>query len=156
MRAGSIVLAARAMASEAFGVAPSETRGSGAPVGALLVVPRFSRSTARPVIGGPQRRSALHSGVLSASGRAFREAYRPSVSRLPAGTRSGPGRSPEAARVRACEARARAPHRPVSRGFPSGPAIGFTTHISGPFLRFVPPSRTPHESAPSADEVTGL
>ena len=57
------------------------------------------------------RLAALHRGVFTtASGRAFRADARPAaVSRLPAGTRSGPGRSPDAARGRAGEARTRAP-----------------------------------------------
>ncbi len=57
------------------------------------------------------RLAALHRGVFTtASGRAFRAGARPAaVSRLPAGTRSGPGRSSDAARGRAGEARTRAP-----------------------------------------------
>jgi hypothetical protein len=68
------------------------------------------------------------------------------VSRLPAGTLSGPGRSPGAARVRGCEPRPRAPYRSCA---------GIARPCPGelpPNLRQRPPLRpaltTPHDSAP--------
>ena len=61
------------------------------------------------------------------------------VSQLLAGNRSVPGRSPDAARVRGCEPRARAPHQP-SRVIPASATEGVSRRISGA-SRFVPPSR---------------
>lgn len=62
------------------------------------------------------RLAAHHRGVfMPASGRAFIRHLGRIVSRLPAGTPSGPGRSPDAARERGRRSlRARAPHLPPS------------------------------------------
>jgi hypothetical protein len=60
------------------------------------------------------------------------------VSQLLAGDHSVPGRSPNAARVRGCEPRARAPHQ-QARGFPQPAAEGLAPHLQRR-LRPAPPS----------------
>ncbi|MBV6487029.1 MAG: hypothetical protein GHHEDOFH_00967 [Pseudorhodoplanes sp.] len=93
-----------------------------APGTPVFLCPRRTRGTwsagRRTILAGrapcgTRRLPALHCGVFTpASGRAFSRAFYTGVSRLPAGTPSGPGRSPDAARGHAGEARTRAPHPP--------------------------------------------
>ena len=96
---------------------------------------------------GPARLPALHRGVFTAApGRAFSSALSAAVSQLLAGDRCVPGRSPDAARVRGCEPRPRAPHRrrPGIAGRP--PPKEFACSPAPPSIR--PAITTPHESAP--------
>src|SRR5688572_20083098 len=96
-----------------------QCEGSGAPSGATAAGPfgygcRPLRVTAAPFGERALRLPVLHCGVLlPAPGRAFRLGIPAQViSLLQAGVHSDPGRSPGAARVRVCETRPRAPHRP--------------------------------------------
>ena len=92
--------------------------GERAPLGAPPR-PRHGRThDRRRAALSPERRPALSRGEPSA------------VSQLLAGGRSTPGRSPGAARGRACEARLRAPHRPKTGNCPV-PATGSGTASSG-------------------------
>ena len=112
---------------------PRLERGDGgAPRGAPALVLSARAIRARG------RLAALHRGVFTtASGRAFRAGARPAaVSRLPAGTRSGPGRSPDAARGRAGEARTRAPRPSPAKQRPAErPLRGRNTCENIPRLR---------------------
>src|SRR3954471_11938527 len=108
-------------------------RGGGAPKGAIV--------TSRGLFPGSpgnrgtrQRLPALHlrrlktlvrsSGDVATLGD-FAPHACPRPATLVAEPRSGPGRKPRASRVRACEARPRAPHRPL-RVTPSQPALALS------------------------------
>ena len=108
------------------------------------------RGASRRAVSGVFRRPAALSSEVQALSRG---ASASSVSRLPAGVHSNPGRSPNAARVRGLrQPHPRAPLRPKAR---ISRAPGHRGR--GPHLRPRPPIRpastTPHESVPSADEV---
>ncbi len=113
---------------------------------------RSCPSVCRSLLRSCGRLTALHRGVCAAAGRALpiRERAR-TVSRLPAGGRSASGRSPAAARDRACEARPRAPHRQRS-GLAGPRQDGGAAHLRRA-PSFVPPFATPRDKRPSADEV---
>jgi len=70
----------------------------------------------------------------------------PTVSQLLAGGRSASGRSPGMARVRGCEPRPRAPHRPRPGIAGRRPGRRYGASPPHPFLR--PALTTPHDSAP--------
>ena len=124
--------------------APRKNEGSRAPTGAGAEAPH---PVARLAAGrSPDRR---RSPANDAGRRAFRrsaaafslrrraalspmaQACPPIVSQLLAGDHSVPGRSPDAARVRGCEPRPRAPPQSEARNC-RAPAAGFEDLFSGP------------------------
>ena len=69
------------------------------------------------------------------------------ISQLLAGDRCVPGRSPDAARVRGCEPRPRAPPQSEARNC-RAPAAGRRDRISGPAYPACSATKTPHDGAP--------
>ncbi len=118
--ANPIILAAR-LSARGMKKSPSkEVRGRGAPIGALVVCRALFGHGAASIGVETARRSALHGGALSASGRAFRGTAENPPLRQPApGTDFVPGGTPKppGARVRTPPPDA-APAG--SRGFPPG------------------------------------
>jgi hypothetical protein len=114
-------------------------RGSGAPKGACVTSRGVSpgspedRGTRQRLFGAPPAASSSTPGPFFRHRRelwlAIQAGFRPPfacpVQPLKAAPRSGHGRLPEAPRVRACEARPRAPHRPV-RVTPPRPALALS------------------------------
>jgi hypothetical protein len=124
---------------------PRKCEGSRAPTGAGADTPHpvtclaTGPSPGTPEDDRPMTRAGAPLGALlrrspSGVGPRFRrwcKACPPIVSQLLAGDRCVPGRSPDAARVRGCEPRPRAPHQHEARNC-RAPAAGLRDLFSGP------------------------
>jgi len=123
---------------------PKQDEGSRAPTGAGADTPHpVARLAVEPISGSPEitgriadrrafRRSAAAFSLRRRAALSSMARVCPSiVSQLLAGGRSASGRSPDAARVRGCEPRPRAPHQSEARNC-RAPAAGVRDLFSGP------------------------